>query len=122
MHEQSRYTEAQMTAAKAERYEAGRRDGRHQAITAERTRLKSILTSEHAQGRTEMAQQLAFDTDLSADQAAPLMARTPQTIRDRLSAAIAAAGGSPNVGADPIPSESADAYAKRIASYANNNG
>lgn len=119
------YTEQQMVAAKADRYDAGKRDGAKESASAERARVKTILASEHAKGREEMAQHLAFDTDLSADQATALLSKSPksearQAKIGRLDKAIAANGGSPNVGAedgDGGEGETAEAIAKRIAAY-----
>lgn len=117
------YTEAQMTAAKADRYEAGVRAGAAEARTAERARVKAITTAEEAKGREEMAAHLAFDTDLGAEQATALLAKSPKAAAaapgSRLDAAIKTNGGTPNVGTDAgEASESVDAVAKRIAALA----
>jgi len=72
------YTEAQMTAAKASQFEAGKKSGVAEATTAERARVKAIMTSENAKGREDLAQHLAFDTDLSAEQATALLAKSPK--------------------------------------------
>lgn len=117
------YTEAQMTSAKAAQFEAGKRQGTSEATAAERARVKTIMTSEHAKGREEMAAHLAFDTDLAADQATALLAKSPKATTaeakpNRLDAAIAANGGSPDVGADGGADESIDAVAARIAKLA----
>lgn len=120
------YTEAQMTAAKADRFEAGKRQGSTEATTAERSRVKTILTSENAKGREDLAQHLAFDTALEADQAVALLGKSPKVAAEapakptsKLDAAIAASGGSPNVGSEAGAEgeETAEAVAKRIASY-----
>jgi len=120
------YTEAQMTAAKADRFEAGKRQGSTEATTAERSRVKTILTSENAKGREDLAQHLAFDTALEADQAVALLGKSPKVAaeapaapKSKLDAAIAANGGSPNVGSEAGAEgeETAEAVAKRIASY-----
>ena len=118
------YTEAQMTTAKASQFEAGKREG----ATAERARAKTILTSENAKGREELANHLAFDTALDADQAVSLLGKSPKAEAtpvkpaSKLDAAIAASGGSPKVGseegADGEESvEAVEAVAKRIAAY-----
>lgn len=118
------YTEQQMTSAKAERFEAGKREGAKESATAERARVKAILTGDNAKGREEMAQHLAFDTDLGADQANALLGKspkaepTPTKPAGRLDKAIAANGGSPNVGSEAgDDGETAEAIAKRIAAY-----
>lgn len=116
------YTEAQMVAAKASHSEAVRRD----ATTAERARVKAIMTSENAKGREELAQHLAFDTALDADQAVALLGKSPKVAaeapaapKSKLDAAIKTNGGTPDVGTDAgEASESVDAVAKRIAALA----
>lgn len=115
------YTEAQMTAAKAERYEAGKNAGAKESAAAERTRVKAILASDNAKGRENLAQHLAFDTDLGAEQATELLGKSPKAAAakpaSKLDAAIAANGGSPDVGTDTGADgdETAEAVAKRIA-------
>lgn len=120
------YTEAQMTAAKADRFEAGKRQGLTEATTAERTRVKAILTSENAKGREDLAQHLAFDTALEADHAVAMLAKSPKVAaaasaapKSKLDAAINASGGSPNVGSEAGAEgeETAETVAKRISSY-----
>ena len=116
------YTEAQMTAAKASQFESGKKE----ATTAERSRVKAIITSENAKGREELAQHLAFDTALDADQAVALLGKSPKVAaeapaapKSKLDAAIKANGGTPDVGTDAgEASESVDAVAKRIAALA----
>jgi signal peptide peptidase SppA len=118
-------TEAQMTAAKASQFEAGKKSGVAEATTAERARVKAIVTAEQAKGREEMAAHLAFDTDLSAEQATALLAKSPKVATEapapkgKLDAAIRTNGGTPDVGTDAgDPAESVDAVAKRIAALA----
>lgn len=120
------YTEAQMTAAKASQFEAGKKSGVAEATTAERARVKAIMTSENAKGREDLAQHLAFDTALDADQAVALLGKSPKVAaeapaapKSKLDAAIKANGGTPDVGTDASEtSESVDAVAKRIAALA----
>lgn len=120
------YTEAQMTAAKASQFEAGKKSGVAEATTAERARVKAIMTSENAKGREELAQHLAFDTALDADQAVALLGKSPKVAaeapaapKSKLDAAIKTNGGTPDVGTDASEaSESVDAVAKRIAALA----
>lgn len=47
------------------------------AATDGRARVKAILTSEAAKGRTGLAEHLAYDTDMSADAALALLAKAP---------------------------------------------
>jgi len=69
------------TAAHAEGRAAGEREGRAEGrkagAAAERLRLKTILTSAEAKGRTDMARYLAFDTDMSATEALAMLGKAP---------------------------------------------
>lgn len=51
---------------------------RAEARTAERERIKAIVTHPEAEGRAAMAQHLAFSTDLAADTAGGLLATAPK--------------------------------------------
>ena len=64
------HTQADVDAARAEGTKAG--------ASAERTRIKSILGSEAAQGRADMATHLAFETDMAAEAATALLAKAPK--------------------------------------------
>lgn len=46
---------------------------------AERARISAICKSEHAEGRSAMAEHLAFNTDMSADAAIALLQTAPKT-------------------------------------------
>lgn len=48
-----------------------------QARTDERERISTILDSEHAQGKTDLAHHLAFETDMEADKATGILAKSP---------------------------------------------
>ena len=53
------------------------------AIAAEATaRIQAILTCDEAKGRSQMAQHLAFQTKMSADEAKALLAVSPETGED----------------------------------------
>lgn len=67
-------TEAQMGAA----VDAARVEGQTQGAAEATARIKSILTSDEAQGREATAMSLAFDTDLSPDAAIKVLGTTPQ--------------------------------------------
>ena len=83
------------------------------------------MKSPEAKGREDMALHLALETDMTADAAIGTLAAIPRAVDtsrlNRLGLAIAASGGSPNVGSEfDAPGEaceSADAVAKRITSY-----
>jgi hypothetical protein len=51
--------------------------GKAEGVTAERGRLKAIMTAKEAKGREEFARYLAFDTDVSADAAIALLRTSP---------------------------------------------
>lgn len=97
--------EAAVASAREEGRKAGLVEGSTKATPAgaaatERTRIKTILTSAEAKDRSEMANHLALETDMSADQATALLARAPrQTPKmDRLDLALR--DMNPTVGAD----------------------
>jgi signal peptide peptidase SppA len=65
--------------------------------SAERARMKAIITAPEAAGRTALANKLAFDTDMSAEMAVGLLgaapvAAAPAPVADPLAAAMASAG------------------------------
>lgn len=100
------------------------RRGYAQAFTDYRQRCKAIVKSPEAKGREDMALTLALETDLTAEAAIGTLAAMPRAVDtsrlNRLDRAIAASGGSPNVGSEFLPEEtgeSAAAVAKRITSY-----
>lgn len=76
-----------------------------QATVAERTRIKGILASEQADGRTELAQELAFGTDMPAEGAVALLSKSAKAVApvadkvDPLTAAMSKEKN-PSVGAD----------------------
>lgn len=57
--------------------------------TAERTRVRGILQHAEAAGRTEMAEHLAYETDMSVEQAAGLLAKAPKAESASLDASTA---------------------------------
>ena len=97
-----------VSKANAEGVTAGRKDG----ATAEKARIKSILTCDAAKGREATAQHLALETDMSAEDAGKLLATLPegapaaagtahQTIEQR-------ASGLPEMGGNDTPKPSAE--------------
>ena len=80
---------------------------------AERARIKAIITGAEAEGRGELANKLAFDTDMAADVAVGILAAAPRAAKapaaaapaaDPLAAAMAASG-TPGI----LPAEAAGA-------------
>jgi len=85
----------------------------------QRARIKAIITGAEAEGRGELANKLAFDTDLAADVAVSILAAAPRAAKapaaaapaaDPLAAAMAAAG-TPGI----LPAEAAGATDDLVA-------
>lgn len=86
---------------------------------AERARIKAIITGAEAEGRGELANKLAFDTDMAADVAVSILAAAPRAAKapaaaapaaDPLAAAMAASG-TPGI----LPAEAAGATDDLVA-------
>lgn len=94
-------------AIRTEAHAAGVAEG----TAAERTRVQSILVSEEAAGRDDLARHLAFEGDMPADKAIAMLGKAPKasagTSFDKLDAAMKA-GGNANVGADVDTKDGAD--------------
>jgi len=84
-----------------------------------RARCKAILDSEEAKGREAQARTLAFDTDLTPEQAiSVLKTGTKATVAGGVFAAAMAAGGNPKVGGGgDNESDTDENAAKRIVSF-----
>lgn len=93
----------QITAARAE----GIVEGTAAGASAERGRIKAILTHAEAEGRQDLAQHLAFDTDMAAEASVAILAKTPKaapaSAKSPLEAAMAAAG-SPGIRSEEVVS------------------
>lgn len=100
--DQAAAIEAARNEGHAEGEKAGRAAGAAEATTAERTRVKTILTSAEAKDRGDLAAHLAFDSDMAADASIALLAKAPKQAAaapaDRLDQALR--GTNPKVGAD----------------------
>lgn len=84
---------------------AFRQEGTASGITAERARIKGILASEEADGRTELAQELAFGTDMPVEGAVALLSKSAKaaaTVPAKVDPLATAMAGvkNPAVGAD----------------------
>lgn len=55
-----------------------RTEGAAEAGKIAQARIKTILGSEEAKGRTDLANHLAFDTDMSAEASIALLAKSPK--------------------------------------------
>lgn len=78
----------------------------------ERARIKTIMSSEEAKGRGELAEHLAYETDMAPAAAIAMLAKAPKAAAaansfDKLDAAMKAAGNA-NVGADTSANDTQD--------------
>lgn len=107
-------TAAQVAASHPEAAEALRAEGRSAGATAERARVQGILASEEADGRTELAQHLAFSTDTAVEAAVALLSKSAKAAAPKgagfqsFNNAMRQAGN-PDVGADTEPGNEGDA-------------
>jgi capsid assembly protease len=60
---------------------SARGEGKAEGVSSERTRIKAIMTSAQAKGREQLAQSLAFNTDLPAEQAITVLGDAPEAVR-----------------------------------------
>ncbi len=90
---------------------------RKEAATAERERIKGIMSSDQAKGRESLAEHLAYNTQMSVDDAlaalaaAPVAQAAPAAAENSQQNAFAQAMGkdNPNVGAEASASDSENA-------------
>lgn len=75
---------AQLTQVRS----AGEAEGIRQGSASERARIKSIITSDQANGREDLAHYFAFDTDLAADTVLSALSKSPAA-KTRLDSAMA---------------------------------
>jgi hypothetical protein len=108
---------AGLEEGRAKGFAEGVKDG----AKAETARLKAILTSPEAKGRTEQARYFSFETEIAAELAVALLAKAP------MPAPVAATSGllaemaamqQPNIGASPATSASGDATMDKFESGA----
>lgn len=88
------------------------------AKTAERSRIQTILASEEAKDRGDLAQHLAFATDMTPDAAVAMLAKAPK-IEAKTNGFEAAMNALPNPKITPATEtdeDDVDAVAKRLAS------
>jgi ATP-dependent Clp protease protease subunit len=64
---------AALAAARAEGVAEGKAEGARVGVSAERARIKAIVGAPEAKGRDALAQKLAFETDLPAEQAVAVL-------------------------------------------------
>lgn len=58
--------------------ETGKAEGMKEGTTAERSRCQAIMTHANAEGRSEMAQYLAFETDMPSEKAIAMLGKSPK--------------------------------------------
>lgn len=96
-----------------------------QIVKKERERIGTIISSETAKGREQLAQHLAFSTDMSADMAlatldaSPVKAEASAPVSNTGFEQVMASVGNPAIEPDAPEQErdDADAVAKRIAKF-----
>ncbi len=96
-----------------------------QSVITERERIGAIISSEAAKGREQLAQHLAFSTDMSADMAlatldaSPVKAEALAPVSNTGFEQVMASVGNPAIEPDAPEQEGddADAVAKRIAKF-----
>lgn len=76
------------------------------AQAAERDRIKAITTCEEAKGREQLAQHLAFDTDLSADAAKGILGNSPKAAAATAQTYLEQKGADGALGVAPITTKS----------------
>jgi hypothetical protein len=103
---------------------AGEAEGIKQGSASERDRIKSIIASDEAKGREELAHYFAFDTDLAAETVLLALAKSP-AIKSNLDSAMAreaqpklGTGGDRASGEPPRMISTQEVYARRRAAVA----
>lgn len=92
---------SELTEAQKRGFEEGKGEGAKAGSDAERTRISAILTHAEAEGRSKLAQHLAFKTTQSVEDAAAMLAAAPKEVAakdptNRFAAAMDAQGN-PNL-------------------------
>lgn len=82
--------DAAVTAARTEGQTAGKADGVKEGTTAERARIGAILGCDEAKERGSLASHLAFETDMTADAAKAMLAKSAKEAAAPVTATIAA--------------------------------
>lgn len=98
---------------------------RAEAIQLERARVAAITQHPEAAGRTELANYLAFESDMPADQAVALLAKAPKAIAATAGVFELAMGqvANPNVGAGAsVEDQDSSTLIARMVAYGNHVG
>jgi hypothetical protein len=103
---------------------AGEAEGVKKGSASERDRIKSIITSDRAKGREELAHYFAFDTDLAADTVLSALSKSPAA-KTNLDSAMAreaqpklGTGGEHGSSEPPRMISTEEVYARRRAAVA----
>lgn len=103
---------------------AGEAEGQKQGSANERARIKSIITSDQAKGREELAHYFAFDTELTAENVLLALSKSPAA-KTTLDSAMAreaqpklGAGGERASAEPPRMISTEEVYARRRAAVA----
>jgi hypothetical protein len=117
-------TREDISAQLAQARSAGETEGIKQGSASERGRIKSIITSDQANGREELAHYFAFDTDLAADTVLSALSKSPAA-KTNLDSAMAreaqpklGAGGERGSTELPRMISTEEVYARRRAAVA----
>jgi hypothetical protein len=103
---------------------AGEAEAVKKGIANERDRIKSIITSDQAEGREELAHYFAFDTDLAGDTVLLALAKSPAAKTTLDNAMVREAqpklgvGGERGSGEPPRMISTEEVYARRRAAVA----
>jgi ClpP class serine protease len=92
-------TAADLTAAETKGFAAGKTAGLTEGATAAKARIKGILGHDAAKPRRALADKLAFDTDLTIEQAADILAASPEEAKGGRLATEMAGIHQPDLGA-----------------------
>jgi hypothetical protein len=113
-----------MTAQLTQARSAGEAEGLRQGSASERDRIKSIITSDQARGREDLAYYFAFDTDLAAETVLLALSKSPAA-KTNLDSAMAreaqpklGAGGERASPEPPRMINTEEVYARRRAAVA----
>lgn len=98
--DQPKHTDAQLETVRTEATVAAMTAGRTEGIKAERERVQGILTHAEAKDRPQLAMSVAFETEMTVEQAAKLLASAPKQAAGSALASLMAGVKNPKVGAD----------------------
>ena len=117
-------THEDFSAQLAQARSAGEAEGHKQGSANERARIRSIITSEQAKGREELAHYFAFDTDLAAETVLLALSKSPAA-KSNLDGAMAreaqpklGTGGERAAAEPPRMISTEEVYARRRAAVA----